>query len=185
MFLPAHIYSKGAADIDPGKKFDRPATRYRKAQVKLKKAKTEKKRFWALGRAALTAVEMKKYGEAEEYAKELLSLAPNYRQDWNYGNAIHDSHTVLGRIDLMQGNVDRAKEHLLQAGKTTGSIQLKSFGPNMSLANDLLNKGEKEIVIKYLDLCSVFWERDEGRIETWRRKIKRGEKPDFGRNLLY
>jgi len=55
---------------------------------------------------------------------------------------------VLGRLALRDGNIAAAKAFLLEAGKSTGSPQMNSFGPNLSLAKDLLQKGEKEVVIK-------------------------------------
>jgi len=38
---------------------------------------------------------------------------------------------------LKEGKVEDAKHYLLEAGKTPGSPQLNSFGPDMSLAEEL------------------------------------------------
>lgn len=43
-----------------------------------------------------------------------------------------------------------------------GSPQLKSFGPSMGLAKELVRDGEKEAVIEYLKLCAQFWESGRG-----------------------
>ena len=70
-----------------------------------------------------------------------------------------------------------------RAGKTPGSPQLNSFGPNMMLAEALLEAGRKETVIEYLKLCGKFWKR--GQVDKWIEVIKEGGIPKFGANLRY
>ena len=60
---------------------------------------------------------------------------------------------------------------------------MRSFGPNMSLARDLLDAGEREVVITYLDGCSRFWK--DSSIEQWKAEINKGQTPEFGANLHY
>ena len=62
-------------------------------------------------------------------------------------------------------------------------MNLNSFGPNMTLAKELLKKGENEIVLEYCQLCSKFWKRD--RLKQWADVVEEGRVPDFGANLLY
>ena len=62
---------------------------------------------------------------------------------------------------------------------------MNSFGPNVSLAKDLLEKGERDVVIQYLGLCRKFWKLDRGRLDKWIHEIKDGKIPDFGANLVY
>jgi hypothetical protein len=92
---------------------------------------------------------------------------------------------VEGRIALKKGNVEEAKRDLISAGKTQGSPQLNSFGPNMSLAKELLEKRERAIVIQYFDLCSRFWKSDYGKLNEWKEIVKKGEIPEFGANLQF
>ena len=66
--------------------------------------------------------------------------AQKIKSDWNYGNALHKGNIVLGRIALERGDIAGAKEHLLAAGQTPGSPQVGSFGPNTTLAKELLEK---------------------------------------------
>ena len=103
--------------------------------------------------------------------------------DWNTGNAIHHGNLVLGRLALQAGDNDKAKSHLLKAGKTSGSPQLNSFGPNMTLAKELLDKGEKEVVLEFFQLCAKFWKSDK--LDQWIAIVKDGGIPSFGGNLLY
>ena len=62
---------------------------------------------------------------------------------------------------------------------------LGSFGPNMSLAKDLLAKGEQETVLEYLELCRKFWGLNRGKLDEWVKDIEAGRMPEFGANLIY
>jgi len=159
--------------------------RYAKSTQQVKAAQDELNRFYALRDAAKAAFEVGKTDESKQYAQALLDLAPTYRSDWNYGNAIHDGHMVLGRVALKAGEVEAAKRELLLAGATPGSPQLDSFGPNMSLAKDLLEHKETDAVVAYFALCAKFWELERGNLKRWSILAKAGEMPDFGANLLY
>ena len=151
----------------------------------LKKAKTEEERFIALGDAAKQAFEAADYADAKAYAMELATFAPKCKGNWNYGNAIQDSNVILGRLALREGRIEDAKRHLIEAGKSPGSPQMDSFGPNVSLAKDLLEKGEKEVVIEYFSLCKNFWKMHRGRLDDWIIIARAGRIPDFGANLMY
>jgi len=134
-------------------------------------------RFYQLSgiaKAALLAAENK---YAKKYAMELLSMAPEFEKNWNYGNAIHDGNLILGRLAFDSGEIEVAKGYLAEAGKTPGSPQLNSFGPSFELAESLLEKGEKKAVIGYLKACAVFWKDDSDRIEQWIILIENGKKP--------
>jgi DNA-binding winged helix-turn-helix (wHTH) protein len=135
-----------------------------------------------LAKRAFTAGEMEK---AQDYSRQLLQLAPEYKDDWNYGNAVFFGNLVLGRLEVRKSDLDRAGLYLLAAGNTPGSPQLDSFGPNMSLAKDLLEKGRSEVVLRFLVLCHKFWKLDHGKLIRWNAAIRGGQIPDFGGNLYY
>lgn len=143
------------------------------------------KRFYMLSDLAKQAFEAGDTDKASEYAAELLNKAPQYRSDWNYGNAVHYGNLILGRIALEYGQLEKAKKYLLEAGKTPGSPQLNSFGPNMTLARELLEKGESDIVITYFQLCGKFWKMGTERLKNWTSIVKGGGIPDFAANLSY
>jgi len=145
----------------------------------------ERNKFYALDDAAKQSFEVGKIEDARKYATELLTLAQKFQNDWNYGNAVQDGNLVLGRIALHEGRMEEAKQYLLEAGKSPGSPQMDSFGPNMSLAQDLLEKGERETVLQYFELCRKFWKTDDGKLDQWSREVKSGKIPDFGANLVY
>ncbi|MGD0463357.1 MAG: RNA polymerase subunit sigma-24 [Tepidisphaeraceae bacterium] len=123
--------------------------------------------------------------KATNYAIQLLVQARSFKGDWNYGNAVHTANLILGRVALASGDIDTAKARLLEAGKTPGSPQLDSFGPNMELARDLLQKRERDVVLQYFSLCAKFWTMGTDKLDLWTRTVKAGEIPDFGANLDY
>lgn len=133
-----------------------------------------------LAKTAFAAGEDQK---AEKYAKRLLSLEDENENKWNSGNAVHHGNLILGRVALRAGDVDKANDYLLKAGATKGSPQLNSFGPNMALAKDLLENGERGVVLEYFTLCGKFWDRDE--LKAWREQVEQGKTPQFGANLMY
>lgn len=141
---------------------------------------------------ALAAVEAGEVETAKKHAADTLHNNTD-RTDWNYGNIIHNANQILGRCALREGKLADAKKYLLEAGATPGSPQLDSSGPQMQLARELLKKGEKEVVLQYLDLVASFWanpdERTEAntkriarehlnQLETWKRQIRAGKLPD-------
>jgi tetratricopeptide (TPR) repeat protein len=99
--------------------------------------KDEKKRYYTLAEVAEAARLAGSDEKAREYANELLRRAEELPGDWNYGNAVHEGHRILGHLELKAGDVDGAKKHLLEAGRTPGSPSLDSFGPELSLASEL------------------------------------------------
>jgi tetratricopeptide (TPR) repeat protein len=155
---------------------------YEKAQ---KADRSESSRFYRLESLAKAAYKAGAFEKASRYASELLDAASKYPQDWNYGNALHHGNNVLGQVALKQGEIAKAKEYLLKAGKTSGSPQLNSFGPNMILAKDLLEKGERDTVVEYLEQCRNFWSTGKANLDEWIKEIKAGQTPNFGPNLLY
>ena len=105
----------------------------------------EEKRFYMLTKCLETKFNAGKFEDTKDSIKELKRLLPKYKTNWNYGNATHKINNLNGRMALRDGNIDNAKIFLIEAGKTQGSPQLNSFGPNMSLAKELLEKGEKKL----------------------------------------
>jgi hypothetical protein len=113
---------------------------------------------------ALAALEAGDTVLAKKHAAETLQKSADPKKtdptNINYGNIIHDANQILGRVALRDGKLADAKAYLLKSGATPGSAQLNSFGPQMPLARELLEKGEKETVLQYLDLVSNFWATD-------------------------
>ena len=141
--------------------------------------------FDELPELAKRSFEVAEMDKAGKYAKQLLEIAPKHRDSWNYGNAIFYGNLILGRIALQRGDVDAATGYLFAAGATPGSPQLNSFGPNMSLAKELLERGEPDAVLQFFALCKKFWSVDSGKLEKWAAEVRRGKVPEFGASLNY
>jgi tetratricopeptide (TPR) repeat protein len=129
-----------------------------------------------MARAAFDAGEMEK---AKSCATTLLESLDRDIEGWNYGNVIHDMNIILGRVALREGDIEAAKHHLVEAGRTPGSPQLESHGPELKLAQELLDQGERETVLQYLALCSMFWREDDGRLNRWTKALREGNTPDL------
>jgi len=142
-------------------------------------------RFYGLADVAEEAYAAGDIAKAGQYASELLQLAPQFKTNWNYGNALHKGNIILGRVALQRGDISVAKQHLLAAGDISGSPQLDSFGPNMTLAKELLEKGERDSVLAYLQSCEGFWKMGTTQLQDWIAVVKAGGTPDFGANLAY
>ncbi|MCE9613831.1 MAG: protein kinase [Lentisphaerae bacterium] len=148
-------------------------------------AANELERFYALRNAARTALKSGQTETARKLATELADLAPKYKDDWNYGNAILGANQVLGQIALAEGNIEEAKKRLLASADSKGSPQMNSFGPNMQLAKELLEKGERDVVLEYFKRCGAFWTMGTDRLASWAETVNQGQMPDFGGNLDY
>jgi hypothetical protein len=139
---------------------------------------------------AVAALEAGQLDAARKHATEALA-ANTDAKSWNYGNVVHEMNQVLGRAALRAGNRDEARRALLAAGATPGSPQLDSFGPRFVLAREMLDKGEQDVVIQYLDSVGKFWGHDDpkrpGRIALvgehaallakWKQEIASGKIP--------
>jgi hypothetical protein len=133
---------------------------------------------------------------ATRYATELLTSNIYTPFSWNYGNVIYDGNQILGLAALKENDIAKAKQCLLAAGNTPGSPQLDSFGPDMTLAQELLKKGEKQVVLDFLDLVAKFWatpkpgedskflhlyQEHEAKIEQWKNAIRSGAQASLNR----
>jgi len=140
---------------------------------------TDSDRFHLLTKMAPIAVDGGRPRDAARYAKTLLRQAPKLRGNWNHGNALHHAHSALGRAALRAGRVGDAKRHLLASAKTKGSPQLDSFGPSWDLAAELLARGERETVLRYLELCRGFWKMGARHLDAWAKSVRETGKTDF------
>jgi hypothetical protein len=156
-----------------------------RGQAGLKQKADAAEKFYALTRLAPIAYNAGELPLAAAYSESLLKQAEAFKGDWNYGNALHVANLVLGRIALAGNDLDAARSYLLAAGRTPGSPQLDTFGPDMLLAGELLAKGESETVIEYFKLCGAFWKTNDGKLADWTAAVKKGAAPDFGPNIRY
>lgn len=141
--------------------------------------------FYRMSNLAKTAYGSGDMDKAARYANLALETATANPKSFIYGDAIHQGNIVLGRIALKQGNIALAKSYLLKAGNTPGSPELNTFGPNMSLARDLVLTGDMETPLQYFELCRKFWKMGDKQLDAWEVAVKDGKTPEFGANLVY
>jgi hypothetical protein len=116
--------------------------------------------------------------KAEQYSKEAVALEPP-GDPVSDGEATHDGNMVLGLVALQHGDVEQAKRHLIESSHTSGSGYMRFTGPNLSLANELLKRNERQVVIDYLRECRRFWVDGRKVLDTWIEKIRDGNDPQF------
>jgi len=129
---------------------------------------------------AKTALAAGQLDKAVAYADQMLVATGD---DWNKGNMIYYGNFVLGMVAVQKGDLPTAERYLLAAGDTPGSPQLNSFGPNMRLAMELLDRGRKDTVLVFLKKCLRFWTLPTNPCSGWIREIEEGKTPDFRTNL--
>jgi hypothetical protein len=116
---------------------------------------------------------------AKTYATQALDVAAQ-RSDIIDGiavgpQAIHDANDVLGRIALRDGDVQLAKEYLLKAAGTPGGGSMSTVGPRMMLAQALLVRGERDVVLDYLEKIKASWKSGVVQLDHWIAAIRRGK----------
>ena len=177
LLLPSVMRSCRGPVPDP---YLTPSDRDEEDLQKLAQAGSDLHRYYALGDAARVQLKRGNLEEAKALADELLLTAASMPPDWNYGNAVHDAHIALGYLALERDDAEAAAKHLLAAGQTPGSPQLDTFGPNMSLARALLQRGVRAPVLEYLELCRRFWKHAGKRLDQWKKAVEVDQMPDFG-----
>jgi thiol-disulfide isomerase/thioredoxin len=80
-------------------------------------------------------------------------------------------HTVLGRVALAKGNVAEAKAELLASVPAVIPPGM-NMEPNRTLAQDLMDHGEREAVVQFLEQCREFWKNDQGAIDHYIKVAK-------------
>jgi hypothetical protein len=70
-----------------------------------------------------------------------------------YTDALHKAHTVLGRIAVKNGKLATAKKHLLISARYVKIAEHTFIQVSPALAADLIDAGQTESVLKFLDIC--------------------------------
>lgn len=176
--LPQNVYScdeaKEIVDCNKGSEFTwNPSNTNTSSKLN---------RFYDLDSLITQQYKLGNFVATKELITEYLVLADIYKNNWNYGNAVHDGNMVLGLLAISNGDINKGTEYLLKSGKSPGSPQLDSFGPDLDLANELLKLNKKDEVLTYLKDIRLFWDMDGGLLDKWIDEIDSGEKPELNRH---
>ncbi len=101
-----------------------------------------------------------------------------------YARNVYDINDAMGRAAFARGDLKAAGEYLLKAAEippgTPGADTLCCAGPNLWLAKSLLDAGQRDVVLKFLEECKQFWTQSvDHRLDQWIAAIRNGESPDL------
>ncbi len=166
------LQSESIASLDPREKL-------KFLEKAFDAAVTDWQQMSVLPNLANAACEAREDAAAEKYARRLLELAEANPKTGNHEDLVHAALTVLGRVALDRGDKQQARERLLESARVKTSPALGTTGPKMTLAQDLVEAGEREAVLQYLDLCRAFWTYDQGKIDHYMKLLKAAGAPDL------
>jgi hypothetical protein len=110
---------------------------------------------------------------AESNAQQLLTSAPKNP------NAYNLAQTVLGRIAAAKGDLKEAKTRLMASITMPAGINNAVFQPNMTLAQDIYDSGDRDGVIQFLEASRALWKFDRGRIDRMISFVKKAPSADL------
>lgn len=181
----ASLEMQGVSQLKPGERRARASRALSELEKALRLTRGRQQQSFLVTDAAKAAFDAGDMARAKQYAQRLLDEAARFPGGWNTRDAIYTGNTILGRVALANGNVAAAREYLLASAATPGSPSLESFGPNTSLANELLARGARQAVLKYFQLCGRWWEMGDQKLKEWTRTVRAGGTPRWGANLDY
>jgi hypothetical protein len=115
------------------------------------------------------AVEAREWDLALELAKGLEAEAK------------HTSWTIRGLVALAGGDEGAAEKALLESMKGVTGLAMRDGGPNLLLANQMLQFGKKQVVGEFLKLVEASVWRNSQQAMEWRTQLEAGKEVDFGR----
>lgn len=116
-------------------------------------AASAEERFGYLLEAAEVALSARDRILGTFYAERVLELAPTVAGAWNHGDGVHHAQIILGKLALAAGDLEGAKARLLASTDVPASSQVS---PDQTLAAALLERGERDAVLAYVDACRAF-----------------------------
>ena len=121
---------------------------------------------------------------ARREAEEMLRRAPDMYAESSRTYASHIAHTVLGRTALRQGQLAEAREQLRAAGKVASADVMRLNSIRWTLASDLLARGERDVVLDYISMVRIVWNKSKSQLDDWAKSIRAGEIVDFGATTI-
>lgn len=112
---------------------------------------------------------------AESDARLLLAASQHN------ANAYSVAETVLGRVAAAKGDLIEAKTRLMQSVTMPDSLKYAAFQPNMTLAQDVYDSGDKDAVVRFLEASRAVWKFDRGRIDRMISFVKKAPSADLVR----
>ena len=142
----------------------------------LRLTKDTRERTTLLSELVPIAFTAERFEVAQKYAVLLLNLAQQHPKQSFYSLANPIGHTILGKLELRNGHIEQANQHLLKSSEVEKVLSDRLL-PDVSLARELLKAGQRKPVIEFLTRCKRFCRRAE--LDDWISEIDRGLMPDF------
>jgi tetratricopeptide (TPR) repeat protein len=123
-----------------------------------------------------------RFAQLKDVATEVLKRAD--RSDPSDVYTIHMVNITLGKVALVDGDLPTAVRHLAASVELPSSPSLLSAtGPDLTLAEALLEKGEKVPVLSFLSKCEGLTLSDNSKrlLQSWSEAIADGRNPDSSR----
>jgi hypothetical protein len=117
--------------------------------------------------------------EAKTRAEEVLKIAAVHAQEPAYAAAVMTAHHVLATVALRDGHRERAVYHMRESVKVPASEQIQYAPPFSWLrpVNRLLEEGERQRVVEFLEAFARLTIRDRDRLLDDARAIREGRMP--------
>ncbi len=107
-------------------------------------------------------------------AHQVLVDISNLEDESRVLHARHYAHIVLGHLSLQAGDVPRAVECLRLASSQNGDAAMRTYGPDLELAAQLVERGQRSAVVDYLTECIRISPGLAPMFREWVRKIESG-----------
>ena len=160
------------------------AQRVRLIEMAAAHARSSEWRVAALGYVVEFHLQAGDGERARREAEEMLRRAPDMYAESSRTYASHIAHTVLGRTALRQGQLAEAREELRAAGKVASADVVRLNGIRWTLASDLLARGERDVVLDYISMVRIVWNKSKSQLDDWAKSIRAGEIVDFGATTI-
>jgi hypothetical protein len=89
------------------------------------------------------------------------------------------AQTALGRIAAAKGDLNEAKKRLLASITMPATLKNAVLEPNMTLAQDFYDAGDRDTVIEFLEASRPLWKFDRGRIDRMISFIRKAPSADL------
>ena len=118
--------------------------------------------------------------------KEVIHWETFYKLLYSREINIFMFHDRLRKLQDALENKDtaNAKRYLLASASPVQLRNIETTGPDTSVANALLQLGDRETVLEYLRLCHNLWPKGAPAIDRWERAISTNRRPNFNNRAL-
>jgi hypothetical protein len=119
------------------------------------------------------------YARSTAYAQEALALAAKFRDDPYHGTAVYRAHVALAVHALRDDDTASAVRHMREAAQAPPSpgLDVQLFGLDMRLMHYLLDRGERESVVEFLERSANLRSGDRERLLKDAAAIRAGQMP--------